>query len=343
LKFETLCAAGVCLLLPVFAPVAAGQVVFTTFSAGNGQTVASSINAEGTVAGTLYTFDIYGEGFVRTRQGVITTFQAVQLPPMSSDLLTGTTASGINRDGVVVGNTFVEEYELSQGFVRAENGTIGTFAWQDALTTLPSVINSAGEIAGRWKGGDPLYYGFIRDPQGNIQTFAVPGQKGNLFVNGINASGEIVGSYYVNASTNQLFCFLRYSDGTVFPFNVPGAQDSAASSINSAGVIVGSYDGNKHGFLRSSAGEFSTFDVAGATSIYPATINDDGQVVGSYVDAHNVTHGFLRQSNGQVITVDVPGATSTSVNDINVNGEMTGSYTNASGTGGFVATLGPCL
>ncbi|MFZ0593312.1 MAG: hypothetical protein WAM39_22840, partial [Bryobacteraceae bacterium] len=236
-----------------------------------------------------------------------------------------------------------DEPDLSQGFVRDENGTLTTFVAPDAAATFPSFINSAEEIAGIWSGGNGgPFYGFIRDAQGNIQTFSVPGQKQSLSVTGLNANGDIVGWYYTNTSFNQEFCFIRYKDGAVFPFNVPGAYDSEAAGINDNGDIVGSYQGGRHGFVRDASGGFTHFDLPGATNISPAAINNGGQIVGSYTDAQNVIHGFLRQKNGQVITVDVPNATSTSVVDINVNGEMTGTYTTASGTSSFVARLCGC-
>ncbi len=346
MKSNTLRVAGLCLPFLFIPGAVADDLVFTTFYDSQwNNTAASSINAEGTVAGTVGGIGIRGsEGFVRDRQGKITTFSLVPPYPVSG-IFSGTSAFGINRDGDIVGTSYINSpAEFIWGFVREEDGTITRFAPPEGPVSPPDFINSAGEIAGTYHSGGTLgpSYGFIRDAQGNIQTFSVPGQKNFLSVTGLNSNGDVVGWYYTTTQFNQQFCFIRYNDGTVFPFNVPGAYDSQAAGINDEGDIVGSYEGGKHGFVRDASGEFTHFDVPGATSISPAAINNGGQIVGSYTDAQNVGHGFLRRKNGQVVIVDVPNATSTSVVDININGEMTGTYATANGTASFVARLCGC-
>ncbi|MDG4597655.1 MAG: hypothetical protein P9F75_18545 [Candidatus Contendobacter sp.] len=110
-------------------------------------------------------------------------------------------------------------------------------------------------------------------------------------------------------------------------FDVPGATQTWATSINASGQVAGYHyhdDLNKsHGFLYSN-GTFTTLDVPGATQTWAASINASGQVAGSYSDGSCV-HGFL-YSNGTFTILDVPGATSTSPASINDSGQVAGSW-----------------
>jgi len=75
---------------------------------------------------------------------------------------------------------------------------------------------------------------------------------------------------------------------------VPGATDTVASSINSNGEVVGTYQDaltNSHGFIYS-AGGFTTLDVPSATSTYISRNNANGQLIGTYLDSLGV-HAFI--------------------------------------------------
>jgi uncharacterized membrane protein len=65
--------------------------------------------------------------------------------------------------------------------------------------------------------------------------------------NGINASGQIVGSYW-DGSTNHGFLL---DQGIYTTIDVPGAYSTSAYGINDSGQIVGSYSDafGTHGFL----------------------------------------------------------------------------------------------
>ena len=94
----------------------------------------------------------------------------------------------------------------------------------------------------------------------------------------------------------------RSKDGTLIPFDVPGAgtgpsQGTFPASINGRGEITGGYaDANNagHGFIKASDGIFTTFDAPGAKATFPSSINDDSEITGAYTDANRVVHGFLR-------------------------------------------------
>src|SRR5689334_15365375 len=72
------------------------------------------------------------------------------------------------------------------------------------------------------------------------------------------------------------------AQGTYTQIDVPGAIQTQAYDIDTAGDIVGTYvdsSGSIHGFLLS-AGIFTTLDVPGASYTGALGTNDVGQVVG---------------------------------------------------------------
>ena len=66
--------------------------------------------------------------------------------------------------------------------------------------------------------------------------------SGNTLANGVNVSGQIVGSF--GGSHGFL-----YSGGTFTTVDVPGASSTAAYGISASGQIVGSYTDVFTGFL----------------------------------------------------------------------------------------------
>jgi uncharacterized membrane protein len=76
---------------------------------------------------------------------------------------------------------------------------------------------------------------------------------------------------------------LTIAQGTYTQIDYPGAVQTYAYGIDTAGDVVGSYvdtSNNVHGFFLS-AGIFTTLDVPGATGTAATGINDVGQIVGS--------------------------------------------------------------
>jgi hypothetical protein len=131
---------------------------------------------------------------------------------------------------------------------------------------------------------------------------------------------------------------------TIITFDVPGAQATEPSSINSAGVITGrSVDVNRvsHGFLRAPSGSFTGFDVPGAGTgqsqgTYPQGINSAGVITGFYVDADGV-HGFVRAADGSFSEFDAAVAVRTYPEAINDAGVTAGYYNDAANVGhGFL-------
>ena len=134
----------------------------------------------------------------------------------------------------------------------------------------------------------------------------------------------------------QLSAQTPLSAPTITTFDVPGAADTTAQSINPTGVITGQYDDGSvysvyHGFVRDNNGNITTFDPTGSVSTLPFSINPTGVITGYYYDGsvYHVSHGFVRDNNGNITTFDPTGSDSTYAVSINPTGVITGYYDEA--------------
>jgi hypothetical protein len=208
----------------------------------------------------------------------------------------------------------------------------------------------------------------------SFTTIDVPGATGGTSANGINNSGQIVGSFS-DASGSHGFID---TGGSFTTIDVPGATGGTSASATAA-RSSGGY--GSHGFLYS-AGSFTTIDFPTVlvTSTNAFGINNRGQILGSYtqqsalgpigfldtdgnfqsirfpgntggtstfginnsaqiVGMYNDStgnHGFL-DIGGTFTTIDVTGALATSVYVINNSGQIVGRYSDSTGNHGFLA------
>ena len=163
------------------------------------------LNPEGAVTGYYWDTNWVGHGYLRSRDGIITEFDAPSAgsTPGSGE---GTFPMAINADGTIAG--FVQDNsELTHGFVRTHDGRFTTFdvpgagtvpdSWQG---TYPLAINPAGAIAGDYLDASYVYHGFLRTPDGKITTFDAPGagtgEGQGTYAQSINSAGEITGYYW---------------------------------------------------------------------------------------------------------------------------------------------------
>src|SRR5213078_1635282 len=126
----------------------------------------------------------------------------------------------------------------------------------------------------------------IDDPSTNFNTEA----------EGINGSGQIVGSFSNGRGTD--FHGFVLSGGSFTTFDDPLSVSTQAFGINDTGQIVGSYeDTRSHAFFLSGT-VFITINPSSTTTRSEAHgINNAGQIVGNFSDAIG-SHGFLRSSAG---------------------------------------------
>uniref|UniRef100_Q01WT5 IPT/TIG domain-containing protein n=1 Tax=Solibacter usitatus (strain Ellin6076) TaxID=234267 RepID=Q01WT5_SOLUE len=153
-------------------------------------------------------------------------------------------------------------------------------------------------------------------------TFDAPGSNATA-VSAMNNAGEMVGSYHDAAGDHA---FLRHTDGSFSPIDLPGAVAGRTSAIgiNNAGQIVGAFTDSSgtHGFLRAPDGTFTTLE-AGYS---PAGINDHGDIVGTASAFTFPTLGYLRTSDGHITTFQAPGASQTWAAGLNNDGQIVGTY-----------------
>lgn len=244
---------------------------------------------------------------------------------------------GINDFGHIVGISPTDGSLPIHGFIKREH-LVTSFDYPGAYDTTPYGINNAGQIAGTqcsWTTSFlPACTGFLKVAD-RFESFEYPGAT-FTYANGINNIGQVVGAYrievMVGPNTVQDFDHGLVIEGRILTaFDFPGAYSTAASGINDASEIVGSYveltsqwpGFRYHGFLK--AGDtLSSIDYPGAWFTFATGINNLGQVVGRYQDRYGYTHGFLK--DGTVFTsFDIPGA-DTFPSSINNVGQIVGDY-----------------
>jgi uncharacterized membrane protein len=220
-------------------------------AANQGAIYPIAINNAGTVVGAYS--DYAQHGFVYEVSGKFTTFD----PPGSILTMPG----GINDLGVVSGSYYDAAY-IAHGFRRNWNGTFATFDVPGSTAggvyagVTPVTINLEGQIAGSYSdasNGNVL--GFIRNTDGSFAKFeATPNAPCCVptYSWAINSAGEIAGNFPTGSGGSE--GFLRQANGTITPFQGPGAnQGTQPLAINILGMITGYYsDANgTHGFLWS--------------------------------------------------------------------------------------------
>jgi len=199
--------------------------------------VAVAINSRGTIAGH-YSYLLKGPprrggtlGFLRTRNGTITTFGC-------PDSTSGTWIIGTNDLGATVSRFGSSPMK---GCIHNPDGTSTVF--DAGGDTFPTAINDAGYVTGLVDLHGVGQKGFVRAPDGTITLF-------DGYPHSINAAGTITGEYGVFDGVYQ--GFVRAADGTITLFNVDSATYTRPVSINDRGIITGAFGGNNNyqGFIR---------------------------------------------------------------------------------------------
>ena len=181
------------------------------------------------------------------------------------------------------------------------------------------------------------------EPSGTTYTFSTisdPNGKTGTSVAKINDSGEVVGAYYYNNSTES-GGFLDQSGKftTILPV---GSTYGAALGLNNSGEIVGfysvgsNYKADPHiGFIYT-GGKYTTVKSPSSTLTWLEFdgINDSGTICGTIGNGSAVNgNEAFTYSGGKFSYIIVPGAKSTSARAIANSGEVAGVYYDSSGNG----------
>lgn len=138
-------------------------------------------------------------------------------------------------------------------------------------------------------------------------TFQVKSQA--TYPLSINEAGTVAG-YYVDQS-GLTHGFVRYHNGSIATFDVPGSLLTVALSINTAGVVTGYYEvpstskpvyGIPQGFVRGVNAEITTFGNGLQFSAQPVSVNVAGEIIGNYPGTGLGSIVFVRSVTGAVST-----------------------------------------
>jgi probable HAF family extracellular repeat protein len=212
----------------------------------------------------------------------------------------GTTPTGINDQGQVVGTYYGDDF-LARSFLY-DDGVYTPLEIPGALQTIANGINNRGQIAGTYLDDDFVVHNVVYDVDGEFTEF--PTVPGAFFSDpiAVNDRGQVVGSYSERDRPAKYPTHgYAYADGAYTVLDFPGAagtdffQGTRAQGVNNAGQVVGFYDARDssvRGFVYA-RGVYTAVDVPGAANTYAYGINDRGQVVGSYQDADGNFHTFV--------------------------------------------------
>ena len=324
--------------------------------AGQG-TFATTVNPEGAVTGYYIDSNNTYHAFLRTKQGIISTFNP---PGTGTGSYEGSMGWGINPAGAIAG-VFWGPNCLYHGYVRTPDGNFETFDAPGAGTgpstctltavpiyqgTIPGNMNPKGEIAGTMLDKNYVYHGFVRTADGKFETIDPPDAgtepfQGTWvsFAAGLTDGGTVTG-WYIDG-TNITHGYVRTKDGEISTFDGPGegVLVTMAFSTNSRGETVGFYvdaDYLLHGFLRTKEGKITTTDVpftgnGAGQGTQPEANNNAGVITGNYIDANYANHGYVLAADGRITAFDPlsagPGAGQGTIPIyINQTGAITGSF-----------------
>ena len=150
----------------------------------------------------------------------------------------------------------------------------------------------------------------------------------------INASGHIVGYYYVTGSTLDGTHGFLYEDGAITDIPTFGGVDCQATGINDNDVVVGWSDFSTAGFTKAFTfinGVMTQRGSLGGNASYAYGINNSGQIVGvSKVAGNGSNHAFrFSLANGTISNTDdlgtFPGGNNSFAAAITSNGLTVGS------------------
>lgn len=149
--------------------------------------------------------------------------------------------------------------------------------------------------------------------------------------NGINNSGQIVGTYSMDSSCSNSHGYVRDKQGNFLTIDFPGASFTTAQGIN-PNMVVGVYGsgGPDFGYSVNKTGNFTTIEFTGAAGTEALGINLSGQIVGSYTLTGTGSNNSFLYSSGSFTTIDPPGSEppngSSEAFGINSSGVVVGVY-----------------
>jgi len=288
---------------------------------GASNTIATGINARGSIVGIYYDTAGIEHGFLLKNGNFSTLDVPGSMVGVSGTLQTE--ANGINAAGQIVGDYF------------APPGAPGA----------PACTADSAPLSPQCRRG-------FLFRNGQFSDVLVPGKKGSV-PNAISPNGTIYGCDHDDDYFSSMVGFGRIGLDTFITLDADGGElknptESVVGSMNNGAtpngsIIVGLYidppgqSGQYHGYIVNN-GTFQRYDVSGSVATQIWGINPAAAFVGLYDDTNGNEHGFVQSWGAATpITIDVPNgppfnATLTDAFAINPAGAIVGLYIDTTGT-----------
>lgn len=193
-------------------------------------------------------------------------------------------AYGINELGSVVGTAVTASNE-SHAFLWRQGVMLDLGGLPGAELSQAWKVNRSDEVIGSSFSQAKKFQAFLWKG-GNL--FELPGHGLQVFANGINDRGQIVGAAEI---APNVFQAARWEYGTLIDIHPVGFDESIAQDINEDGFMVGSAGfGNPFGILREDAILWRNGVAENLNSLIPAgsgwhliaayRISEDGKILG---------------------------------------------------------------
>jgi hypothetical protein len=170
--------------LPVRAAQSAGAKFITFDAPGAGQASGQGtgcfaytgcsviINNSGAITGYYLDANNVFHGFVRSRKGKFTSFEAPGADTTPGDF-NGTEPNAINDAGAIAG-VYYDINNVAHGFLRSPEGGMATFDPPGSTATIPIAMNLESAIVGYYVDETGVFGGFLRRADGTFATWKDP-------------------------------------------------------------------------------------------------------------------------------------------------------------------------
>ena len=165
-------------------------------------------------------------------------------------------------------------------------------------------------------------------PQNTTVQVAYPGAD-QTFVNGVNAGGLAVGSYFDSQDIQHGY----YLFGAEYiPFDPAGSVGTTTMGINTNNTVFGFYKSSDtvyHGFLLSLDGTYTVLTYPGAKTTAITGLTAGNQAVGDFFADPSVPQQVFSWQNGTFKVLPIASSGSNAAG-VSANGVVAGTYTDAS-------------
>jgi probable HAF family extracellular repeat protein len=251
-----------------------------------------ALNQSGVSVGDAY-LDSFEQRAVTFGRG-----RVVVLPQTTSIAM----ATGINRDGRIVGTMSSAQHPDQLGFTSVRGSTKGVGTLGGATSTARGV-NDSGQIVGGSATRSGATHAYLYDNGEMTDLGTLGGQSSEGLA--VNASGTVVGRAQVSSGDTHAFSWGRgrMTDIGTIGGNYAGGS-SIANAVNADGTAAGQSSvradsGVVHAFRWSPGDNIDDLGVlSGGLNSFALGINSDGVVVGGSEITGRVFHAFIVRTNG---------------------------------------------